>query len=117
MEDNEITGNGFSGVEIHTGGNPVLRRNQIHANKESGVYVHDGGLGMLEGNEITGNGYSGVEVETDWQPGRPRQPDQSQHGRGGERPPRRARAMWRTTTWPATVGGAWYIDKRLPSRM
>jgi parallel beta-helix repeat protein len=55
LEDNEIAGNGYSGVEIRTGGNPVLRRNQIRGN-QAGVYVHDNGQGTLEDNEITGNG-------------------------------------------------------------
>jgi parallel beta-helix repeat protein len=61
LEDNEITGNTYAGVEI-AGGDPVLRRNQIHDNTQDGVLVHDG-LGTLEDNEITGNGVSGVAIE------------------------------------------------------
>ena len=58
LEDNDITANGLSGVEIRTGGNPTLRRNQIHDNKQSGVYVHDNGLGTLEDNDITANAFA-----------------------------------------------------------
>jgi parallel beta-helix repeat protein len=64
LEDNEITGNGTSGVQIGVGGDPVLRRNQIHDNEQDGVYVRDTGLGTLEDNEISSNGYSGVAIQT-----------------------------------------------------
>jgi parallel beta-helix repeat protein len=67
LEDNEIFGNGFHGVTIGAGGNPVLRRNQIRGN-ETGVYVHDNGQGTLEDNEITGNGETGVEIQADGNP-------------------------------------------------
>ena len=33
LEDNDIAANAYSGVEIETGGNPTLRRNQIHDNR------------------------------------------------------------------------------------
>lgn len=68
LEDNEITGNGYSGVGITSGGNPVLRRNQIHDNKQNGVFVYNDGLGTLEDNEIVGNGYSGVEIKVGGNP-------------------------------------------------
>jgi F-box protein 11 len=67
LEDNEITGNSYAGVEIASG-DPVLRRNQIHDNKQDGVFVHDGGLGALEDNEITSNGLWGVEIATGGNP-------------------------------------------------
>ncbi len=51
-------------MEINTGGNPTLRRNQIHDNKQSGVFVYDDGLGTLEDNDITGNAYAGVSAKT-----------------------------------------------------
>jgi len=68
LEDNDITGNGYSGVEIKTGGDPTLRGNQIHDNTQDGVYVSDHGLGTLEDNEITGNGSAGVAIETGGHP-------------------------------------------------
>ena len=55
LEDNEITGNTFSGVEIKTNGNTTLRHNQIYENRQPGVFVHSSGLGMLEDNDIIGN--------------------------------------------------------------
>jgi len=68
LEDNEITGNGASGVEIADGSNPVLRRNQIHDNKQGGVFVEDGALGTLEDNDISGNSAAGVEITSDGNP-------------------------------------------------
>ena len=50
-------------METKTGGDPALRRNQIHDNK-GGVHVHEGGLGTLEDNDIAGNAYSGVAIGT-----------------------------------------------------
>ena len=52
LEDNEIFGNAYAGVEIKSGGNPTLRRNRIHDGKTSGILVWENGLGTLEDNEI-----------------------------------------------------------------
>jgi parallel beta-helix repeat protein len=60
LEDNEITGNGYSGVQVGDSADPVLRRNRIHDNKQAGVFVHGDGRGTLEDNEISGNGIAGV---------------------------------------------------------
>jgi F-box protein 11 len=54
----------MAGVEIKTGGNPMLRRNRIHDGKQSGVYVHENGVGTLEDNEIFGNAMAGVYIKT-----------------------------------------------------
>jgi parallel beta-helix repeat protein len=59
LEDNDITANARTGVEIQTG-NPTLRRNYIHDNKQAGVLVHANGLGTLEDNDITANGFGGI---------------------------------------------------------
>jgi parallel beta-helix repeat protein len=69
LEDNDITGNKVSAVEIKAGGsNPTLRRNQIHDNKTTGVLIHDNGLGTLEDNDIAVNGLSGVQIRTGGNP-------------------------------------------------
>jgi parallel beta-helix repeat protein len=50
------------------GGDPTLRRNQIHDTKQNGVFVHDDGRGTLEGNDITRNAKAGVEIKTGGDP-------------------------------------------------
>jgi len=62
LEDNDITGNSYTGVMITRQGNPTLRRNRIHDGKESGTHIDGTGLGLLEDNDISGNGYAGVMV-------------------------------------------------------
>lgn len=51
IDDNDIFANQYSGLEIDAGGNPTIRRNNIHDGKAAGVYVHTDGLGTLEENE------------------------------------------------------------------
>ena len=68
LEDNDITGNAYSGVAIGTGANPTLRRNKIHDNKQAGVFVHGSGLGTVEDNDITGNARAGVQIKTGGDP-------------------------------------------------
>ena len=55
-------------MEIKTGGDPTLRRNQIHDGKSGGVLVRDGGRGTLEDNDITGNTRAGVEIRAGGDP-------------------------------------------------
>jgi len=55
----------WAGVSIKTGGDPTLRRNQIHDNKGGGVHVHDNGLGTLEDNDITGNERGAWDIAED----------------------------------------------------
>jgi parallel beta-helix repeat protein len=61
-EDNEIAGNGLSGVEAREGSNPTVRRNRIHSNGQPGVLIQDRGLGTFDDNDIVDNGGAGVEV-------------------------------------------------------
>jgi parallel beta-helix repeat protein len=68
LEDNDIAVNGYSGIEIHSGGNPTVRRNRIHDNKHNGCLVHTDGLGILEDNDIAANGYAGVEIRNGGNP-------------------------------------------------
>jgi len=62
LEDCDIFGNAFAGVEIKTGGNPVIRRCQIHDGKVGGVYVYENGSGTLEDCDIFGNAKAGVGI-------------------------------------------------------
>ena len=63
LEDCDITSQSLSGVFIHSGANPRLRRNRIHDAKECGVLVYENGLGTLEDNYISGNALAGVEIK------------------------------------------------------
>ena len=65
LEDNEINGNGFHGVEIRTKGTPTLRRNRIHHNSLHGVLIHQGGGGVIQDNEITGNASGAWSIAED----------------------------------------------------
>lgn len=67
LEDCDIFGNANAGVEIKTGGNPVIRRCQIHDGKSAGVLVWESS-GSLEDCDIFGNAYSGVEIRTGGNP-------------------------------------------------
>jgi F-box protein 11 len=62
LEDNDIFGNAFSGVEITDGGKPILRRNTIRDGQQNGVLVQKDGEGTLEDNDIFGNATTGVLV-------------------------------------------------------
>ena len=55
MEDNDITGNALSGMEITTGGSPTVRANRINRNGYQAVRIYQGGLGVIEDNDLTGN--------------------------------------------------------------
>gem|GEM_PF-3749272 len=65
--DNEITGAGLAGIEIHNGATPTLFGNHIHENVGTGVLVYDGADANLTGNIIERNGlgqvdHPGIEV-------------------------------------------------------
>lgn len=64
FEDNDISDNTLSGVEIKNA-NVTLRRNRIHNNKQTGVYVNNGGAGRIEDNDIFGNGYNGMSTKSE----------------------------------------------------
>jgi nitrous oxidase accessory protein NosD len=68
LEDCDIFGNAHSGVAISEGGNPVIRRCQIHDGKQGGVYVHDNGSGTLEDCDIFGSALTGVTIRTGGNP-------------------------------------------------
>ena len=111
LEDNEITANTLSGVEIKTGGNPTLCRNNIHDGKQVGVFVQENGLGTLEDNEITANTLSGVEIKTGGNPTLWR--NNIHEGLAGRGVCLRmaAPAPWRTTRSPPT---RWPVSRSRP---
>ena len=55
LEDNDITANTLTGIEIKTGGKPTLRRNRINSNAYEAIWVHEHGGGVFEDNDLTGN--------------------------------------------------------------
>ncbi len=64
LEDCDISSQSLSGVGIHDGAHPILRRNRIHDGKEGGgVYAYAQGQGLLEDNEVFANTLSGVEIK------------------------------------------------------
>lgn len=68
LEDNDIFNHLYSGVQIRTGSNPVIRGNKIWGGQNGGVLVYNGGLGLLEQNEIFDNAMAGVWIKTDSNP-------------------------------------------------
>ncbi len=62
IENCDIFGNALAGIEIKTGGNPVVRHCQIHDGKQDGVLVNKNGTGQIENCDIFGNAYSGIAI-------------------------------------------------------
>jgi F-box protein 11 len=67
LEDNDITGNRLTGIEIMSGGNPTVRGNRINRNGYKAVWIYDGGRGVVEDNDLTGNKRGARDVEKDCQ--------------------------------------------------
>jgi F-box protein 11 len=69
VEDCDVHGHVFAGVEIKSGANPTLRRCVIRDQpKHNGVMVWDRGKGLFEDCEITANGYADVRVSDESTP-------------------------------------------------
>lgn len=62
IENNEIYGNGYAGIEIKEGGNPIVRGNKIYYGKQNGILVDENGLGLIEDNKIYGNKCAGIQI-------------------------------------------------------
>jgi hypothetical protein len=58
-----MDGNGGSGVETSSGGQPFFDECVMSSNEGAGVLCHDGGLGRFHGCDITKNVLDGVETE------------------------------------------------------
>ena len=67
LEDNDITGNAYPGVEIRNDGNPTMRGNRINRNDYQAVWIHDGGRGVVEDNDLTGNAQGAWLIAADCQ--------------------------------------------------
>ncbi|MDM8562101.1 right-handed parallel beta-helix repeat-containing protein, partial [Candidatus Marithioploca araucensis] len=68
IENCDIFGNAFAGIEIKTGGNHVIQHCQIHDNKQGGIYVYEDGKGRIENCDIFGNALAGIEIKTGGNP-------------------------------------------------
>merc|ERR1719247_249749 len=62
FEDNDIYDNYGAGVEIKSGGNPLIKGNQIRGGKQDGILVCDQGGGEIVQNDVFGHVKSGVRV-------------------------------------------------------
>ncbi len=67
VEDNDIFGNTYAGVEIESGGSPTLHRNRINRNGHA-VGVHEGGSGTVEDNDLRDNKRGAWDVSSDSEP-------------------------------------------------
>jgi F-box protein 11 len=79
LEDNDITRNGFSGVQIgmdgdynrrpalkiFNSGSPVVRGNRINRNRGPAVAVYAGGKGVFEDNDLTANQRGAWSIDED----------------------------------------------------
>jgi parallel beta-helix repeat protein len=68
IEDNDIFGNGYSGMEIRDESNPSIRRNRIHDGKRAGLFIHSEGQGIIEDNDIIRNGLFGIASKENGNP-------------------------------------------------
>ena len=44
LEDNDIFNHMYSGVQIRTGSDPIIRRNKIWGGQNGGILVYNGGM-------------------------------------------------------------------------
>jgi parallel beta-helix repeat protein len=68
VENCDIFGNTFAGVEIKEEANPTIRRCKIHDGKQSGILVHTKGYGIVEDCDIFANTYQGVAITEEGNP-------------------------------------------------
>jgi len=68
LEDNDITANDYSGVEIQSGGNPTVRGNRIHRNNYQAVSISEGGRGVIEDNDLSDNQMGPWDIADDSKP-------------------------------------------------
>ena len=61
----DITANAIAGVEIKTGGNPMLRGNRINRNGDQAVWIHRDGKGVIEDNDLTDNARGALSIAAD----------------------------------------------------
>jgi parallel beta-helix repeat protein len=68
LEENDIFGNAYSGVEITFGGNPNVRQNRINRNNFEAVWIHLGGCGVIEYNDLRDNKRGAWDISEDSEP-------------------------------------------------
>lgn len=62
VEDCDVFNNGYAGISIKGGADPVIRKSRIYNGKSSGIYSYLNGKGTIEDCNIYGNAYSGVSM-------------------------------------------------------
>ena len=65
LEYNDIFANAGQGVQIRTGGDPVLRHNRINQNRYHAIGVYEGGGGTFEDNDLRNNERGAWEIDQD----------------------------------------------------
>ncbi len=66
LEDCDIFGNAYAGVESRTGGNPFIQRCRINRNGYEAIWVHDKGQGTVENCDLTGNTRGAWDIGFGW---------------------------------------------------
>ena len=64
MEDCDIFGNTFAGLEIREEGNPIIQKCCINRNKDDAIYSHDNGKGTVENCVLIGNERGSVYIDS-----------------------------------------------------
>lgn len=62
IEDCDIYGNTYRGINIDNGGNPTISYCRIYDGKSSGIWITKNGLGTIEDCDIYGNTYRGIYI-------------------------------------------------------
>lgn len=68
LEKNEIFNHLYSGIQIRTRSNPIIRLNKVYSGKNGGILVYNSGLGTIIQNEIFDNSMANVWIKTDSNP-------------------------------------------------
>ena len=64
LEDCDILGNAYSGIEIREGGNPTVRRCTIKNNGYEAVWINDKGRGTIEESDLRGNQQGAWDIDS-----------------------------------------------------
>lgn len=62
IEECQMYGNTFAGIQISTGANPTIGRCTMRDGKQGGLLVNVNGMGVIEDCQIYGNAISGIEI-------------------------------------------------------
>jgi len=64
VEDCDIFGNTFAGLEIREEGNPIIQKCCINRNKDDAIYSHDNGKGKVENCDLTNNKAGTFDIDS-----------------------------------------------------